>query len=43
MELESTAERDRVLTEVTNAIVNDREIVIKPATAKAPENGAVAA
>jgi RNA recognition motif-containing protein len=34
VELESTAERDRVLAEVTNAIVNDREIVIKAAVAK---------
>ena len=34
VELVSTQERDRVLEEVTNAVVNDREIIIKPATSK---------
>lgn len=42
VELESTAERDRVLTEVTGAVVNDREIVIKPAMPK-PASEEVAA
>ena len=34
VEFSSTAERDRVLNEVTDAIVNERVIIMKPAVAK---------
>ena len=37
VEFESTEERDKVLSEVFNAIVNDRVIVMKPAMAKTEE------
>jgi RNA recognition motif-containing protein len=37
VEFESTAERDKVLGEVFNAIVNDRVIVMKPAMANVEE------